>query len=246
MNPFELIGKTILITGASSGIGKETAIQCSNMGAKVVVTARNAKRLDECFHDMSGIHNIQIIADLTKQADIETLVNEIPKIDGVVLCAGNKESTSLPFSTKDKIEEVFNANFYAPLELLRLIINNDKLRSNGSVVFVSSVGGTLSFQTGGLIYGASKAAITATMKFCARELSSKRIRVNCVTPAKVRNQCINEECNDEKKIADLVNYPLGRYGESKDIAYGIIYLLSNASSWVTGQSLVIDGGKTLN
>lgn len=246
MNPFELIGKTILITGASSGIGKETAIQCSNMGANVIVTARNAKRLDECFRDMSGNQNVQIIADLTKRADIENIVNEIPKIDGLVLCAGNKESACFPFSTKDKIDDVFNINFYSPLELLRLIVNNDKLRSGGSVVFVSSVGGTHSFQTGGLIYGVSKAAITSAMKFCARELSSKKIRVNCVTPAKVKIQYINEDFEEDKKIIELANYPLGRYGEPKDIAYGIIYLLSNASAWVTGQSLVIDGGKTLN
>lgn len=244
MNPFELYGKTILVTGASSGIGRETAIQCSNLGANVIVTARNNERLTECFNSLKGGSNMKIISDLTNQIDIERIVAGIPKITGVVFCAGMRMSAPLLSSTKEKYDEVFNVNFFAHVELLRLLVENNKLKHEGSVVFVSSVGGTHSFQTGGMIYGASKAAIESTMKFCAKELAPKKIRVNSVTPAKIDSPR-RKKVPEEYRKADLNNYPLKRYGEPQDIAYGIIYLLSDASSWVTGHSLVIDGGKTL-
>lgn len=244
MNPFELYGKTILVTGASSGIGRETAIQCSNLGANVIVTARNQERLTGCFNSLKGDSNMKIISDLTNQEDVERIVAGIPEITGVVLCAGTRMSAPFLSSTKEKYNEVFNVNFFVHVELLRLLVERNKLTHEGSVVFVSSVGGTRSFQSGGMIYGASKAAIEATMKFCARELAPKRIRVNSVTPAKI-NSPRRKELPEEYRKADLNNYPLNRYGEPQDVAYGIIYLLSDASSWVTGHSLVIDGGKTL-
>ncbi len=246
MTPFELYGKTILVTGASSGIGRDTAIHCSNMGAKVVVTARNKDRLTECLDLLSGHSNTMIIVDLTSRKDVERLVAETPEINGVVLCAGIRMSAPLNSSTKEKFDEVFDINFFSQVELLRLLVENNKIAKGGSVVFVSSVGGTLSYQAGGMIYGASKAAINSAMKFCARELAHKLIRVNSVTPAKTNTRPVG--CNsisEESRKADLENYLLKRYGKPEDVAYGIIYLLSDASSWVTGQSLVIDGGKTL-
>lgn len=246
MNPFELIGKTILVTGASSGIGRETAIQCSNLGARVIVTARNEERLTECFHLLKK-EAIMVVADLTNKEDVERLVAEIPEINGIVLCAGRRMSSPFMLSTKEKFDEVFDVNYFAPVELLRLIVENNKIKQGGSVVFVSSVGGTHSFQTCGMIYGVSKAAINSTMRFCARELATENIRVNSVTPAKVNTQpSSNRSLSEEQQKADLEKYPLKRYGEPKDIAYGIIFLLSDAASWITGQSLVIDGGKTLN
>lgn len=246
-NPFGLNGKTILVTGASSGIGRETAIQCSYLGANVVITSRSKERLTECFNLLKGNSNTMIVADITNQEDVDRLVAEIPEIDGVVLCAGRRMAVPFLLSTKEKYDEVFSVNYFAPVELLRLLVLYRKLKQDGSAVFVSSVGGTLSFQAGNMIYGASKAAVNSTMRYCARELAPKKIRVNCVTPAKVNTKpIIGSSLSEEQRKADLENYPLKRYGEPEDIAYGIIYLLSDASSWVTGQSLVIDGGKTLN
>lgn len=245
-NPFSLKGKNILVTGASSGIGRETAIQCSKMGAKVIVTARNEERLNETLSQLEGEGHQIMLAELTNQEDVEYLVSEMSSLQGLVLCAGKGMTSPFPFSTRDKYNEIFNINFFAPVELLRLLVKKKKLGKESSVVFVSSIGGNGSYSLGNGVYGASKAAINSTMKFCARELASKKIRVNTVNPGMVNTKLIQGGAiSEEQHKADMEKYPLKRYGEPEDIAYGIIYLLSDASSWVTGHSLVIDGGVSI-
>ena len=245
-NPFSLDGKTILVTGASSGIGQETAIQCSKMGAKVVITARNEERLKETFDSLEGDEHILFLAELTNQSQVESLVSQLPTLHGVVLCAGKGMTLPFPFCTREKYDDIFNVNFFAPIELLRLLVKKKKLAQDSSVVFVSSIGGVESFSLGNGVYGASKAALNSTMRFCARELATKKIRVNCVNPGMVNTKLIQSGIiSDEQHKLDMEKYPLKRYGEPEDIAYGIIYLLSDASSWVTGHSLVIDGGVTI-
>ena len=245
-NPFSLEGKTILVTGASSGIGKRTAIDCSRMGARVVLCGRNEQRLAETLCEMSGNDNMVVRADLTDKDELNQLVAQTVELDGVVLCAGKAMTSPFAFNTRDKYDEVFDVNFFAPVELLRLLLKKKKLKKESSVVFVSSVGGVYGYSLGNSIYGATKAAINSTMKFCAKELAPKKIRVNCVNPGMVNTPLIkNGTISDEQHEADMQRYPLKRYGEPEDIAYGIIYLLSNASSWVTGQSLIIDGGITI-
>ena len=245
-NPFSLEGKTILVTGASSGIGQETAVQCSKMGAKVVITARNEERLKETFDSLEGDEHMQFLAELTSQSQVESLVSQLPTLHGVVLCAGKGMTLPFPFCTREKYDDIFNVNFFAPIELLRLLVKKKKLAHDSSVVFVSSIGGVESFSLGNGVYGASKAALNSTMRFCARELATKKIRVNCVNPGMVNTNLIQGGIiTDEQHKLDMEKYPLKRYGEPEDIAYGIIYLLSNASSWVTGHSLIIDGGVTI-
>ena len=245
-NPFSLDGKTILVTGASSGIGQETAIQCSKMGAKVVITARNEERLKDTFDSLEGDEHMLFLAELTNQSQVESLVSQLPTLHGVVLCAGKGMTLPFPFCTREKYDEIFNVNFFAPIELLRLLVKKKKLAQESSVVFVSSIGGVESFSLGNGVYGASKAALNSTMRFCARELATKKIRVNCVNPGMVNTKLIQGGIiTDEQHKLDMEKYPLKRYGEPEDIAYGIIYLLSNASSWVTGHALIIDGGVTI-
>ena len=245
-NPFSLEGKTILVTGASSGIGQETAIQCSKLGAKVIITARNEERLKETLSQMDGEGHSMLIAELTRQEELENLVSTIDALNGVVLCAGKGMTSPFPFSTRDKFDSIFEVNFFAPVELLRLLVEKKKLEKDSSVVFVSSIGGNGSYSLGNGVYGASKAAINSTMKFCARELVAKKIRVNTVNPGMVNTKLIQGGAiSEEQHKLDMEKYPLKRYGEPQDIAYGIIYLLSDASSWVTGHSLVIDGGITI-
>lgn len=245
-NPFSLEGKTVLVTGASSGIGQETAIQCSKMGAKIIVTARNEERLKETLSQLDGEGHQVILAELTNQEDVERLVGEVSALQGLVLCAGKGMTSPFPFSTRDKYDEIFDVNFFAPVELLRLLVKKKKLEKESSVVIVSSVGGNLSFNIGNGVYGASKAALNSTMKFCAKELATKKIRVNSVNPGMVNTKLIQGgTISEEQHKLDMEKYPLKRYGEPEEIAYGIIYLLSDASSWVTGHSLVIDGGLTI-
>ena len=245
-NPFSLVGKIVLVTGASSGIGRETAIQCSKMGAKVIATARDVNRLEETLSQMDGDGHKMIVADLTNQDDVNRLVGEVESLKGLVLCAGKGMTSPFPFSTRDKYDEIFNVNFFAPVELFRLLVRKKKLEKDASVVFVSSIGGNGSYSLGNGVYGASKAAVNSTMKFCARELASKKIRVNSVNPGMVNTKLIQGGAiSEEQHKLDMEKYPLKRYGEPEDIAFGIIYLLSDASSWVTGHSLVIDGGVTI-
>lgn len=245
-NPFSLEGKTVLVTGASSGIGQETAIQCSKMGAKVIITARNEERLKETMSQMEGDGHRMIIAELTNQSDLESLVGEVEPLNGLVLCAGRAKTLPFQFCTRGDFDEVFNINFFAPVELLRLLVKKKKMAKESSVVFVSSIGGIRAYGASNAIYGASKSAIDSVMKTSARELAAKKIRVNSVNPGMVNTKLIRAGMITEEQLeADKKTYPLQRYGEPIDIALGIVYLLSDASSWITGHPLVIDGGKTI-
>ena len=247
-NPFTLEGKTILVTGASSGIGKATAIECSKMGAKLVITGRNEERLRETFEQLEGDGHVQIIAELTNDDDVKRLVADCPQLNGLVLCAGRGLTIPLQFCTREKLDRVFGTNFFAPVELLRLCAKKKKLEKKASVVVVASIGGTSGgrFMPGNSGYGMSKSAVWSLMRYAAVELSPRGIRVNSVNPGMVETPLIHGGAlTDEQRSADMETYPLKRYGQPNDIAHGIIYLLSDASSWVTGHSLVIDGGVTI-
>ena len=245
-NPYSLKGKRILITGASSGIGRTTALECSKLDAELVITGRNKERLEKTLESLDGKGHSCVLADLTVKEDVERLVSEVNCLDGIVLCAGQGAVVPFKMSKRERMEPLFEVNYFSPVELLRLLVCAKKVKDNASVVFVSSIGGVESFTIGNGIYGASKAALNSMMKFCALELSAKKIRVNSVNPGMVNTNLIKGGAlSEEQHKADMQKYPLKRYGEPIDIAYGIIYLLSNASSWVTGHSLVIDGGVTI-
>ena len=244
-NPFSLVGKTILVTGASSGIGQETAIVCSKYGARVIVTARNQERLQETFDRLKTIDegHMQLLADMTSHEDLEQLIASLPSLDGAVLCAGNSTTLPLQFGSRQKFDEMFDVNFFAPVELLRLMYKKKVLQMGASVVMIASIGGTHSFMPGNGVYGASKAALNSVMKYAAREYASRKIRVNSICPGMVDTPLIHRGTITEEQLAeDAKKYPLGRYGRTEDIANGAIYLLSDASSWLTGHDLVIDGG----
>lgn len=243
-NPFSLKGKTILVTGASSGIGEAVAIKCSLMGAGVVVTGRNVERLQAVYDQLDETaFRSQVVADLTVDEDLERLVSALPPLDGAVLCAGNSTTLPLQFGTREKFDDMFNVNFFAPVELLRLMYKKKVLQKGASVVLIASIGGTHSFMPGNGVYGASKASLNAVMKYAAREYASRRVRVNSICPGMVDTPLIHRGTITEEQLAeDAKRYPLGRYGRPEDIAHGAVYLLSDASSWLTGHDLVIDGG----
>ena len=247
-NPFSLKGKTILVTGASSGIGQTTAIECSRLGARLVITGRDVERLQQTFGQLEGDGHTQIIAELTSENDVKRLVDTAPELNGLVLCAGKGKISPFLFCTRDKFDDAFDINFFSPVELLRQLVKTKKLAKWCSVVIIASIGGCPNgkFTFGNDIYGASKAALWSMMKFAALELATKKIRVNSVNPGMVETNLINHGIiTSEQHEQDMKTYPLKRYGKPSDIAHGIIYLLSDAASWVTGQSLVIDGGCTI-
>jgi NAD(P)-dependent dehydrogenase (short-subunit alcohol dehydrogenase family) len=245
-NPYNLSGKTILVTGASSGIGKATAINASKLGATVVITARDEHRLKETFDSLecteSSAHKM-ILADLTVEDDVKNLLTEVPALDGLVLCAGKGLTLPLQFATREKFDDIFDVNFFAPVELLRMLFKKKLLQKSASVVLLASLGGTQIFSGGNGIYGASKSALNSIMKFAAKEFASRKIRVNSICPGMVDTPLIHRgTISDEQLLEDQKRYPLGRYGTPEDIAYAAIYLLSDAASWLTGQALVLDGG----
>lgn len=249
MNPFSLEDKVILVTGASSGIGKSTAIEASKLGATLIISGRDPIRLQETFDSLEGQgerEHVQLIADLTDDEQINNLLSSVPAINGLVLCAGKGLTLPIQFATREKFDDIFNINFFAPVELMRLLFKKKKLVKDSSVVLLASLGGTHVFSGGNGIYGASKSALNAVMKFAAKEFSSRRVRVNSICPGMVDTPLIHRGTISEEQLAeDQKRYPLGRYGRPEDIAYAAIYLLSDASSWVTGQSLILDGGVSI-
>ena len=242
-NPFSLEGKTILVTGASSGIGRATAIECSKMGAQVIITARNEARLRETYNQLEGENHHMIICDLADDNAIEALVQEVPQLSGLVNNAGYQEYLPVPFIKKEKLEAIMSVNTIAPIILLQKLLRAKKITKGASVVFTSSLAGIGVNAPGNSMYAATKGAISAFVTGAAIDMAPKKIRVNAVCPGMVNTAIMDSGTVGEEELkADAANYPLGRYGEPEDIAFAIIYLLSDASSWVTGSNLVIDGG----
>jgi len=243
ISPFSLLGKKILVTGASSGIGQATAVACSQMGANLIITARSQERLDKTYSQLAGENHQLVVADLSEQKDIESVVEAVDKVDGVVLCAGKGLTLPYQFATREKFDDIFGINFFSPVELLRLLYKKKKINPSGSVVVIASLGGTKVFSGGNSIYGASKAALGSIMKFCAKEFAPRKIRVNCICPGMVETPLIHRgTVSDEQLKENEKFYPLGRYGKPEDIAYSVVYLLSDATAWMTGQDIVLDGG----
>jgi len=245
-NPFSLEGKTILVTGASSGIGRATAIECSKMGANVIITGRNKDRLNETFSKLEGGCHIQLIADLSIYEEIENLSSCLPILDGCVNNAGFTKTLLTQFITFESINEVFKINTIAPILLTQQLVKRKKLNKNSSIVFTCSISGVYNAFLGNSMYSASKGAINGFVKNAALDLASKKIRVNCVSPGMINTSILDGGIITNKQLnQDIKKYPLERYGNPEEVAYAIIYLLSDASAWVTGSNLLIDGGFTL-
>lgn len=247
-NPFSLEGKTILVTGASSGIGRGIAVECSKMGAKVVITGRNQERLSETYHNLKGNNHIQILADLSDNNDLNNLVEHCPQLDGFVSNAGIPKLMIVKYIKKESLEEIMNINTLAPILLTSSLVKNKKIIKGGSIVFISSISGVNISTLGESSYSASKGAIHGFVKGAAIDLATQKIRVNSINPGLIKTNILKlagEMFSEEQINEKLKQYPLKRIGQPEDVAFAAIYLLSDAASWVTGASIVIDGGFTL-
>lgn len=245
-NPFSLEDKTILVTGASSGIGKAIAVESSKMGAKVIITGRNKERLEETFKQLEGEGHQMYIGDLKNEDDIDKLIEVLPKIDGCVNNAGIVNPLLIQFINQNALNDTLDINTIAPILITQKIVKKKKLEKEGSVVFISSVSGVFCSSIGGGLYSMSKGAINGFAKGAALDLASKKIRVNTVCPGMVDTNILSAGIVTQEQIEmDQKRYPLGRYGKPEEVAHAVIYLLSDASKWVTGSNLLIDGGYTL-
>jgi len=243
---FSLAGRNVLVTGASSGIGRACARLCGQAGATVILTGRDTARLETAASAMQADRCRIFAADLTEETGVAGLVDSLEPIDGLVMCAGINDVFPVRFAARKKVTPIFETNFFSQVELLRLLVKKKKLSACASVVAISSIGGNDTFSIGQAAYGASKAALLSWMKYAAKELAPNGIRVNCILPGHVDTP-MNEGLafTAEQLDAYRETIPLKRFGTPDDVACGAVFLLSDASSWMTGSQLKIDGGATL-
>ncbi|SMO50561.1 NAD(P)-dependent dehydrogenase, short-chain alcohol dehydrogenase family [Saccharicrinis carchari] len=248
-NPFNLNNKVIIITGASSGIGRQCAISCSAMGARVMLFGRDAQRLDETLQAMVDVSKHETFAvDLCEYKQTASIVKDIStrigRISGLINCAGI--STTLPINavSADKMEAFFKTNVLAGINLSKQVVAASNFsQQGGSVIFISSVMGVVGAK-GKTLYSMTKGALISATKSLAVELAAKHIRVNAVSPGVVHTPMSKSAIYSRNKEAlDVVTkqHPLG-LGKPEDVANACMFLLSDASRWITGTNLVVDGG----
>lgn len=245
-NPFSLCGKTILVTGASSGIGRSIAVECSKMGATLMLTARNEARLQETLPLLEGENHKYICADLTNEESIQALVEGLPVLDGIVHNAGMADRMPCKMVKAERMHQLMAANFEGPILLQKHLLKKKKVVSGGSVVFIASRA-PFAPAIGNAIYAASKGAMLGYAKCLGLELAPQRIRVNSICPAMVWTDLVAKDAEQTDGIYEELQkkYPLQRFGKPDDVAYLAVYLLSDASTWMTGSQLDITGGGEL-
>lgn len=245
-NPFTLQGKHLLITGASSGIGREIAIQCSHMGARVSIVGRNQERLAETLSLLEGDTHKTYQAELTNDSDVANIVSNLEKLDGIVFCAGTQSMCITKMLERKALDNVFETNFFSVANLTQQILKEKKLNKKSSIVIISSVAANLVAEIGNAAYSASKGALSSYARVLAVELSLRKIRVNTLTPGMIKTPLLEKfELTQEQWEEDEQRYPLG-YGSPEDVANAAVFLLSDASKWITGTNLLLDGGLTLH
>jgi NAD(P)-dependent dehydrogenase (short-subunit alcohol dehydrogenase family) len=248
MTAFHLHKKTILVTGASSGIGRQTAISISEMGAAVIITGRNETKLAETSALLKGSGHQVLIADLLSEKERNDLVEKLPQLDGIVHSAGVVKPFPIKFINTEKINETLNINYEIPVLLMAGILRKKKLNAKASVVFISSVASKHPYK-GGALYAGSKAALEAFSKVLAQEHAAQGIRSNCISPAMVKTAMFDvfEQGAGEPEMVEAVmrQYLLG-VGNPEDVANAVIFLLSDAARWITGINITLDGGYLLD
>lgn len=243
-NPYSIKGKTILVTGASSGIGRATAVECSKMGATVIAVARNEQRLKETLGLMESSNHSYIVCDLTDMESVDKMIADIPSIDGLVNNAGIGIVKPLKFINETDFTTLLKADTIAPIILLQKMIKKKKINKGGSVVFTSSMAALGGVTNGNSMYVACKGAISSFVLNAALELGPQNIRVNAVCPAMINTPLVHDgDTENEEHLKEMEKeYPLRKFGEPEDVAWAMIYLLSDAARWITGTNMVVDGG----
>ena len=242
-NPYSLNGKTVLVTGASSGIGVGIAVECSKMDANVIITGRNEERLGKTLSLMAN-EGRSISCDLTKDEDIERLTAELPALDGIVFNAGIIKTVTIKHISKQNIDDVFKTDILSSIQIVQKLLKSKKINKGGSIVFISSIA-TSRARIGNSLYSAAKGGVNSFAKCLALELANQRSTVNCIQPGFVKSNMLVDGAISQAQIDEfLKNYPLGM-GDPKDIAMACVYFLSDAAKWVTGSVLNVDGGGTL-
>lgn len=243
INPFSLEKKTILIAGATAGIGRATAVQCVAMGADVILIGRNESSMANLIPELGPEKAKGFIVDLTSEDSVKQIVPMLPRLDGVVCNAGSVFSLVTRHIESEDMESLFKTNTFSHIKLIQLLLEHKKMNKDASIVLTSSMSGVYCGIVGGGLYGATKSALVGFSKALALELAPRGIRVNTIHPGMVETSlCEKTAISTDIFFEDAKNYPLGRYGKPEEIAYAIVFLLSDATKWMTGSQLLIDGG----
>lgn len=242
---FSLHGKTILVTGASSGLGRQIAMTCATRGARIILTGRDATRLQETHKQLAGEGHIQVTADLTSAEGRTQVVQAASRIDGVVLCLGGQMLSPIRQLRESLMTAMYQAHFLAPVMLTQRLLQANVIEKQGSIVFMLSTAAHIGTRGVGP-YSAMKSALLGVIRCLAMEVAPRKVRVNGISPSVVPTPRLwgeDDEKNEPLK-KERARHPLG-LGTPQDVANGVVYLLADASRWVTGTSLVMDGGAVL-
>lgn len=237
-------GKHILVTGASSGMGRVFARMIAAQGGLVTLLARNEERLQQTLASLKGEGHKICVCDLTDDEQLKSAVASMTHVDGIVLCAGINEFVPVKFVKQEKIERMFQTNYFSQLILVQMLLKKKLVNKEASIVFISSVSSIMGVQ-GTLLYASSKGAINSAVRVLASELAGQKIRVNAILPGIVRTEMLTgTNISEEQFTEQEKSYPLG-LGTPEDVGNAVLFHLSDASRWLTGQCMVLDGGLTL-
>jgi NAD(P)-dependent dehydrogenase (short-subunit alcohol dehydrogenase family) len=244
-DPFSLAGRRLLVTGASSGLGRAIAIACASRGARIVATGRDEPRLAKTRAELAGEGHATVAADLNDAAGRDQVVAAAGTLDGVVHSAGISRLSPMRLATPQHLADVWKINYEAPMLLTQKLLAKNQVAANGSILFMSSIAAYIGVAGVGA-YSGTKAALIATMRCMAMEVAKRGIRVNCLAPALVETPLL---AATETVVASLdeqrAAYPLG-FGKPADVANAAVFFLCGASRWITGTTLVMDGGLTIS
>lgn len=243
-NPFSLGGKRILVTGASSGIGRQIALGCARAGASVIASGRNADRLNATLAAMGGTGHQTLVFDVCDEAAVKAAASSMGKLDGVVHGAGISLLAPLRLATRSHIESQLTTNLVGPMLLTQQLLLRNALQQGSAIVFISSISAHIGVH-GVSSYAASKGALEAMARSLSMEVARKGIRVNCLAPGLVRTPMFEAALSTTGGLDETIKaYPLG-LGLPEDVANAAVFFLSPASRWITGTTLVLDGGHTV-
>lgn len=248
INPMDLRNKNILVTGASSGIGKEIAIQLSKLGANIVMVARNEDRLKETYNELDSGNHSYYVMDLNDLDGIEKMISSVCqgglKLNGLVHSAGISFTMPIQFLKVDQLKEIMSINFYSFMELVKYFSKRKYHNSGGSIVAISSISSRVGAK-GLAAYGASKGALESAIKSMALDLATKSIRINAVAPGIIETPIykgLKEIVHSNDFDSELKKRQIMGVGEPEDVANAVAFLLSDSSKFITGTSLIVDGG----
>lgn len=239
-----LVGKHILVTGASSGMGRVFCRMIAKEGATVSLIARNEGRLQETLDGMEGGGHRYYVCDLTDEEQVKATLEHLNPVDGVVFCAGINDFVPLKFIKYEKLEKMFQTNYFSQVLLTQLLVKRKLINDGASLVYISSLSSVLGVH-GTLLYASSKAALNSAVRVIASELAPKKIRANAICPGIVRTEMLTGTNIDEEAFTKQeAEYPLG-LGSPQDVGYAVLYHLSDGSKWLTGNCMILDGGYSL-